>query len=92
MLAPNRMKDYPPEPPAFQVRRSMPWATAREQGLEFIAYGESLDRFERVLRRMAGLEDGVVDGLFTFSKPVTGSYFWCPPAVGDRLDLTSLGV
>jgi hypothetical protein len=22
---------------------------------------------------------GVVDGLFTFSRPVTGGYYWCPP-------------
>jgi hypothetical protein len=30
--------------------------------LYFVAYGESLDRFERVLRRMEGVEDGIVDG------------------------------
>jgi putative iron-dependent peroxidase len=80
------------DPPAFIVRRSMPWMSAREQGLEFIAYGESLDRYERVMRRMIGLEDGSVDALFTFSKPVTGSYFWCPPATGARLDLRRFGV
>lgn len=80
------------DPPAFMVRRSMPWATAHEQGLEFIAYGESLDRFERVLRRMLGLDDGIVDALFTFSRPVTGGYYWCPPIAGDRLDLSYLGL
>jgi porphyrinogen peroxidase len=79
-------------PAAFMVRRSMPWATAREQGLEFIAYVESLDRFERVLARMMGLEDGVVDGLFSFSRPVTGGYYWCPPIARGRLDLSYLGV
>jgi porphyrinogen peroxidase len=80
------------EPAAFMLRRSMPWATAQQQGLEFIAYVESLDRFERVLRRMVGLDDGVVDALFTFSRPVTGGYYWCPPIAGSRLDLSSLGV
>ena len=80
------------EPTAFLVRRSMPWVSGLEQGLEFIAYGESLDRYERVLRRMVGLEDGVLDGLLTFSRPVTGGYFWCAPASGDRLDLRALGV
>jgi putative iron-dependent peroxidase len=80
------------DPPAFMVRRSMPWATAHEQGLEFIAYVESLDRFERVLRRMVGLEDGIVDALFSFSRPVTGSYYWCPPVAGNRIDLTRLGI
>jgi len=80
------------DPPAFMVRRSMPWATAHAQGLEFIAYGASLDRYERVLRRIAGLEDGIVDSLFTFSRPVTGGYYWCPPVDGDRLDLRRLAL
>lgn len=80
------------DPPAFMVRRSMPWAAAHEQGLEFIAYVESLDRFERVLRRMAGLDDGIVDGLFTFSRPLTGGYYWCPPVTRGRLNLSCLGL
>ena len=80
------------DPPAFMVRRSMPWAVAHEQGLEFIAYVESLDRFERVLRRMAGLDDGIVDGLFTFSRPLTGGYYWCPPVTRGRLNLSCLGL
>jgi porphyrinogen peroxidase len=75
------------EPVAFMLRRSMPWAKAHSQGLEFVAFGESLDRYERVLRRMLGLDDGLVDGLFTFSRPVGGSYYWCPPVSGGRLDL-----
>lgn len=80
------------DPPVFMVRRSMPWAAAHEQGLEFIAYVESLDRFERVLRRMAGLDDGIVDGLFTFSRPLTGGYYWCPPVTRGRLNLSCLGL
>ena len=78
------------EPPAFMLRRSMPWAGTREQGLEFIAFGHSLDAFEQVLRRMAGLEDGIVDALFTFSRPLTGGYYWCPPLKDGRLDLSLL--
>jgi putative iron-dependent peroxidase len=80
------------EPPAFMLRRSMPWAAAREQGLEFIAFGASLDAFEASMRRMAGLDDGIVDALFSFSRPVTGGAYWCPPAAGGRLDLTRAGV
>lgn len=80
------------DPPAFMVRRSIPWFTRLEQGLEFIAYGESLDRYERVLRRMLGLEDGVADALFSFSRPVTGGYYWCPPVTGGMLDLRRLGL
>ncbi|MDY7232735.1 Dyp-type peroxidase [Hyalangium rubrum] len=80
------------EPPAFMLRRSMPWATATQEGLEFIAQVESFDRFEIMMRRMAGLEDGVVDGLFMFSRPVSGGYYWCPPVAAGRLDLALLGV
>lgn len=79
-------------PPAFMVRRSMPWVTTHQRGLEFIAYGESLDRFERVLRRMVGLDDGIVDALFTFTRPLTGGYYWCPPIRGTRLNLSRLGI
>ncbi|HEX2677065.1 MAG TPA: Dyp-type peroxidase [Polyangiales bacterium] len=80
------------DPPAFMVRRSMPWTAADTHGLEFIAYGADLDRFERVLRRMLGLEDGTVDGLFSFSRPVTGGYYFCPPVRGDKLELSCLGL
>lgn len=78
------------DPPAFMLRRSMPFRTEREEGLFFVAYGESLDRFERVLRRMAGLEDGIVDALLTFSRAVSGGYYWCPPVAGGVLDLRKL--
>ena len=80
------------DPEAFMVRRSMPWATAKAQGLDFIAYGSSLDPFEQVLRRMVGLDDGITDALFRFSRPVTGGYYWCPPVQSGRLDLSFIGV
>lgn len=81
------------DPPAFMLRRSMPWAWNGRRGLYFIAYGATLDPFEAVLRRMAGLDDEYTDALFTFSHPETGSYFWCPPVVkdGGALDLSALG-
>lgn len=78
-------EDY--DPPAFMLRRSMPFGNAREHGLYFVAFGADLDRFERVLRRMAGLDDGVVDALFRFSRPVTGAYYRCPPVERGRLVL-----
>lgn len=81
-------ESYAPE--AFMVRRSMPWATAFAEGLEFVAFGKSLDAYERVLRRMVGRDDGIVDALFRFSRPVTGGYYWCPPARDGRLDLSFL--
>ncbi|HEX7810099.1 MAG TPA: Dyp-type peroxidase [Thermoanaerobaculia bacterium] len=78
------------EPPAFMVRRSLPWANATQEGLEFIAHVESLHRFEVQMHRMVGHEDGIVDGLFSFSRPVTGGYYWCPPVKDKRIDLSQL--
>lgn len=80
------------EPPAFVVRRSMPWADADGEGLLFIAFGHSLDAFEAQLRRMIGVEDGIVDGLFRFTRPITGSFYWCPPVADGKLDLRPLGI
>jgi putative iron-dependent peroxidase len=80
------------DPEAFMWRRSQPWASNEGQGLEFIAYGASLDPFERMMERMAGLEDGIADALFTFSRPVNGGCYWCPPLKGGRLDLSLLGL
>lgn len=74
------------DPEAFLVRRSMPWASSNAQGLEFVAYGHSLDAFEQILRRMLGLDDGIVDALFRFSRPITGAYYWCPPIAAGQLD------
>ena len=75
------------DPPAFLLRRSMPWADAAREGLVFVAFASSLDPFETLLRRMTGADDGVVDHLFRFTRPVTGSHFWCPPVRNGRLDL-----
>ena len=79
-------------PEAFVVRRSMPWSDQSGEGLVFVAFGKSFDAFEAQLDRMTGQEDGIVDGLFRFTRPVSGSYFWCPPVVDDRLDLSALGL
>ena len=79
------------DPEAFVLRRSMPWATASGQGLVFVAFGHSLDAFEAQLTRMAGLEDGIPDALFRFSQPINGSYYWCPPVVRGKLDISALG-
>jgi putative iron-dependent peroxidase len=79
-------------PEAFVLRRSMPWADATRAGLVFVAFGQSLDAFEAQLKRMAGAEDGTVDALFTFTRPVTGAYYWCPPVRKGRIDLRAIGL
>ncbi len=80
------------EPEAFVLRRSMPWADSWQEGFFFVAFGHSLYAFEAQLKRMAGLDDGIVDALFTYSRPVTGAYFWCPPVRNGQLDLRALGL
>ena len=72
------------------MRRSMPFAESTGEGLMFVAFGKSFDAFDVQLRRMAGLEDGVTDGLFQFSRPVSGGYYWCPPLDAGHLDLSAL--
>jgi putative iron-dependent peroxidase len=80
------------EPEAFVVRRSMPWAEGVRAGLVFVAFGCSFDAFEAQMRRMAGEDDGIVDALFRFTRPLTGAYFWCPPVRNGQLDLRALGL
>lgn len=80
------------EPQAFVLRRSMPWADGLRGGLNFVAFGRSFDAFEAQLKRMLGAEDGVTDALFKFTLPVSGSYFWCPPMLGQKLDLRALRI
>ena len=75
------------EPPAYVLRRSMPWSDPNGQGLVFTAFGRSFDAYESLLGRMLGRDDGIVDGLFKFTRPVSGSYFWCPPVRSGRLAL-----
>ena len=79
-------------PEAFVVRRSMPWIDGERAGLMFLAFGFSLDADEAQLRRMSGLEDGITDGLYRISRPITGGYYWCPPLQDGHLDLRALRI
>jgi putative iron-dependent peroxidase len=78
------------DPEAFIVRRSMPWCDANEEGLMFVAFGHSFDAFETLLRQMMGINDGIKDGLFRFTRPVSGAYYWCPPMKDGKPDLSIL--
>ena len=80
------------DPEAFILRRSMPWAEGMDSGLMFVAFGKSFNAFEAILNRMLGKEDGIQDGLFSFTKPITGAYFWCPPMKEGKLDLAVMGL
>jgi putative iron-dependent peroxidase len=81
-------EDFDPE--AFVVRRSMPWTAGRDAGLLFLAFGKSFDAYEALLRRMTGYDDGISDALFSFTRPLTGGFYWCPPLGGAGIDLRAL--
>lgn len=83
-------EDFSPE--AFVLRRSMPWIEGSRAGLVFVAFGASFYAFEAQMRRMCGLDDGITDALFSFTRPLTGSYFWCPPRAAQGLDLSALAL
>ncbi len=80
------------EPEAFMLRRSLPWSDGMDAGLVFVAFGKSLQAFEAVVNRMLGKDDGISDALFTFTAPISGAYYWCPPVKSDRLDLSRLRI
>jgi putative iron-dependent peroxidase len=68
----------------------MPWTCSEQAGLVFVACGHSTAACEALLRRMDGADDGIVDALFEFTRPLTGAYFWCPPMKNGALDLSIL--
>ena len=80
------------EPEAFMLRRSMPWVDGMDGGLMFVAFGHSFDAFEAIMNRMIGIDDGIVDALFKFTRPISGAYYWCPPVEDGKLDLSALNL
>ena len=51
------------------------------------AFAHSLAPFEALLTRMAGLDDNIPDALFTFTRPLSGATYWCPPIKDGKLSL-----
>jgi putative iron-dependent peroxidase len=84
-------EDFDPE--AFVWRRSMPWSDATRAGFMYVAFAADFYAFEAQLKRMSGIEDGITDGLFRFSHPVTCAYYWCPPmSKQGGLDFRAMGI
>lgn len=60
-------------------RRSVAFGTVTEQGIFFVGFSASLDRFDLMLERMYGLaDDGIRDRLTDFTRAVSGSYWFVP--------------
>jgi putative iron-dependent peroxidase len=60
-------------------RRSVPYGTVAEHGLQFLAFSADRARFDRMLARMFGTTgDGLHDRLLDFTRPVSGAYYFAP--------------
>jgi porphyrinogen peroxidase len=60
-------------------RRSVPYGTVEEYGLNFVAFSADPSRYDHMLARMFGTAgDGEHDRLTDFSHPVSGAYYFAP--------------
>lgn len=59
-------------------RRNSPFGTATSHGTMFIGFSSDQRRLTRMLRRMAGAEDGIRDALTLYTTPITGAYYFVP--------------
>ncbi|AIT09456.1 peroxidase [Candidatus Francisella endociliophora] len=76
-------------PEAQILRKSMPWADDQlNGGFMFSGFATSFRSFNLQMGNMLGGDDGIVDGVFKFSKIIETSYLWCPPFKKGRLDLS----
>lgn len=60
-------------------RRSTAFGGVREHGLMFVAFSADIARLQRMLKRMAGAEDGVRDRLTKYSSPQSSGWYFTPP-------------
>lgn len=60
-------------------RKSFPFGDSSAQGLMFVAFARDPSIFTKMLTRMVGAgPDGLRDRIFTFSKPVSGGFYFVP--------------
>jgi putative iron-dependent peroxidase len=60
-------------------RRSTPFGSLSEHGLQFVGFSADQRRLDLMLARMAGLDGGPRDRLTRFSTPVRSAYYFTPP-------------
>ena len=75
-VARTKIEEGGEELPIF--RRNVSYGSVVEHGTVFVGFGADQHRLDRMLRRMAGAEDGVRDALTRFSTPLTGAYYFVP--------------
>lgn len=78
-------------PEAEILRKSMPWADdSLNGGFMFSGFATSFRSFNLQMGNMLGGSDGIVDGVFKFSKILETSYLWCPAFKTGKLDLSRI--
>ncbi|WP_432976163.1 Dyp-type peroxidase [Dactylosporangium sp. CA-233914] len=60
-------------------RRNTAYGSVREHGTMFVGFCAQQYPLAEMLRRMAGVGDGVRDALTRYTAPVTGAYYVIPP-------------
>jgi putative iron-dependent peroxidase len=59
-------------------RRNTAYGTVSDHGTVFVGFSADQNRLHRMLRRMAGAEDGLRDALTRYTTPLTGAYYFIP--------------
>src|SRR5256884_9056582 len=81
------LEDKPPESHVARTdqdrfgtifRRNMPYGTVTDHGTMFVGFSADQQRLAAMLESMAGLTDGVRDGLTNYARPLTGAYYFVP--------------
>jgi putative iron-dependent peroxidase len=65
-------------------RRNMPFGTATDHGTMFVGFSADQRRLSAMLESMAGITDGVRDGLTRYARPVSGAYYFVPSSQSLR--------
>jgi putative iron-dependent peroxidase len=65
-------------------RRNMPYGTVTDHGTMFVGFSAEQRRLTAMLESMAGLTDGIRDALTSYSRPLTGAYYFVPSTEGLR--------
>jgi putative iron-dependent peroxidase len=59
-------------------RRNTAYGNVTTHGTVFVGFSADQQRLDRMLRRMAGAEDGLRDALTRYTTPLTGAYYFVP--------------
>ncbi len=60
------------------------------EGSSFVAVQRWVHDLGRFRSHPQARHDAIIDALFSFSRPIRGGYYWCPPIADGRLDPSRL--